>query len=171
MDTQERERLQYLLTTKKWNPYCILHSSISYDSDSLPEFALRKKVRWSMNSKQPSRYIKTRMGNELRNQLLARSGIVHEASKPKITNRVCTKCERVNQPSFDYCEGCGGPLTAAAFTKLSEAELKNRAQYEQRISNLEGIIIGLKTHVDELSTLAGKNVEKDLAGSILEEGD
>jgi integrase/recombinase XerD len=46
-DPQEQEMLEYLLKTKKWNPYCIKHSAITYDSDSLPEFALKKKVRWS----------------------------------------------------------------------------------------------------------------------------
>ena len=67
---QEKELLESLLKTKKWNPYCIRHSAITDDSDYLPEYALKKKVRWSMNSKQGSRYIKTRMGNELKNKIL-----------------------------------------------------------------------------------------------------
>ena len=53
-DKTERERLQYLVNTKKWNPYCIRHSSITNDSDYLPEYALKKKARWSMNSRQGS---------------------------------------------------------------------------------------------------------------------
>ncbi|MGB6589985.1 MAG: hypothetical protein WBE68_00575 [Candidatus Nitrosopolaris sp.] len=57
-DKNERQRLEFLLKTKKWNPYCIRHSAITSDSDYLPEYALKKKVRWSMNSKQGSRYIK-----------------------------------------------------------------------------------------------------------------
>ena len=65
-DKKEREKLRYLLTTKKWNPYCIRHSSITSDSDYLPEYALKKKVRWSMNSRQGSRYIKNRMGTDLK---------------------------------------------------------------------------------------------------------
>ncbi len=63
--SDEKEKLEYLLKTKKWNPYCIRHSAITADSDHLPEYALKKKVRWSMNSKQGSRYIKKRMGNDL----------------------------------------------------------------------------------------------------------
>jgi hypothetical protein len=57
IDNEERQKLEYLLKTKKWNPYCIRHSAITSDSDFLPEYALKKKVRWSMNSKQGSRYI------------------------------------------------------------------------------------------------------------------
>src|SRR5215204_3328470 len=77
-DKTERERLQYLVNTKKWNPYCIRHSSITNDSDYLPEYALKKKVRWSMNSRQGTRYIKTRLGNELKEKILQYNGITSE---------------------------------------------------------------------------------------------
>ena len=40
-DKGEIEKLQYLLRTKKWNPYCIRHSAITSDSDYLPDFALK----------------------------------------------------------------------------------------------------------------------------------
>jgi integrase/recombinase XerD len=69
-DHRERQKLLLLLKAKKWNPYCLRHSAITSDSDYLPEYALKKKVRWSMNSKQGSRYIKRRMGNELKEQIL-----------------------------------------------------------------------------------------------------
>ena len=42
--TKDREKLQYLISTKKWNPYHIRHSSITNDSDYLPEYSLKKKV-------------------------------------------------------------------------------------------------------------------------------
>jgi hypothetical protein len=41
-DNEEKKRLEYLLTTKKWNPYCLRHSAITSDSDFLPEYALKK---------------------------------------------------------------------------------------------------------------------------------
>ena len=75
---EEREKIEYLLKTKKWNPYCIRHSAITADSDYLPEYALKKKVRWSMNSRQGTRYIKRRMGDELKEQILKRNGIISE---------------------------------------------------------------------------------------------
>ena len=49
IDENERKKLDFLLNTKRWNPYCIRHSAITSDSDFLPEYALKKKVRWSMN--------------------------------------------------------------------------------------------------------------------------
>ncbi len=80
---EEKERLNELLKVKKWNPYCIRHSAITADSDYLPEYALKKKVRWSMNSKQGSRYIKRRMGNELKNKILEYNGIITEEIQKK----------------------------------------------------------------------------------------
>jgi len=60
-DQKEKEKLEYLLKTKKFNPYCLRHLSISADSDHLPEYALKKQVPWSMNSKQETHYIKKRI--------------------------------------------------------------------------------------------------------------
>ncbi|MFZ0513657.1 MAG: hypothetical protein WAM14_18770 [Candidatus Nitrosopolaris sp.] len=37
-------------------------ANFKFDFDYLPEYALKENVRWSMNSKQGSRYIKRRMG-------------------------------------------------------------------------------------------------------------
>lgn len=74
-DEQKKQKLEYLLRVKKWNPYCFRHSAITDDSDHLPEYALTKKVRWVMGSKQASRYIKQRMGDELKNKILERHGI------------------------------------------------------------------------------------------------
>jgi putative DNA primase/helicase len=42
-DESERLMLKHLIKTKKWNPYCICHSAITYDSDFLPEYALKAK--------------------------------------------------------------------------------------------------------------------------------
>lgn len=78
-DESEIKRLRLILNSKRFNPYCLRHSSISHDSDYLPDYALKKKVRWSMNSKQPSRYIKARMGNNLKEKILLENGIISKA--------------------------------------------------------------------------------------------
>lgn len=120
---EEMENLEYLLRTKKWNPYCIRHSSITADSDFLPEYALKKKVRWSMNSKQGTRYIKTRMGNDLKRQILIQNGIMGEQEiqkKPSILN--CPRCTLVNAIDNKYCSKCSYPLVPSAFDEIKEAE-------------------------------------------------
>jgi integrase/recombinase XerD len=47
---EKKEKSRYIIKTRKWNPYCIRHSAITYDSGYIPEYAL--KMRWPMNSKQ-----------------------------------------------------------------------------------------------------------------------
>jgi integrase/recombinase XerD len=122
-DNEEREKLEYLLKTKKWNPYCIRHSAITSDSDFLPEYALKKKVRWSMNSKQGSRYIKRRMGNDLKQKILVQNGIISEQQiegKPSVLN--CPRCSLVNAIENKYCSKCSYPLVPSAFDEIKASE-------------------------------------------------
>jgi integrase/recombinase XerD len=122
-DEEERQKLNYLLKTKKWNPYCIRHSAITSDSDYLPDYALKKKVRWSMNSKQGSRYIKTRMGNDLKNKILEHNGIfTQDYENPKPLNLNCSRCNFVNAHEYKYCSKCSYPLTPEAFDRLKQSK-------------------------------------------------
>jgi integrase/recombinase XerD len=141
---EEREKLEFLLKTKKWNPYCIRHSAITSDSDYLPEYALKKKVRWSMNSRQSSRYIKRRMGDELKTKILQRNGIIQEnemKTKPIISN--CPRCEFVNAIENKYCSKCSYPIKPEAYEEIKSAEDKrmkileeNQKRKEEQISQL-----------------------------------
>ena len=119
----ERERLEILIKTKKFNPYCLRHSAITADSDYLPEYALKKKVRWSMNSKQGTRYIKTRLGNELKEKILEYNGIIDKndaKKKPLILN--CPRCELVNVIENKYCSKCSYPLKPEAYDEIKASE-------------------------------------------------
>src|SRR5215203_5539833 len=122
-DKTERERLQYLVNTKKWNPYCIRHSSITNDSDYLPEYALKKKARWSMNSRQGSRYIKNRMGNDLKEKILEQNGIILDISKVKRSTVIdCPRCQLINQFENKYCSKCSYPLKSEAYDEIKKQE-------------------------------------------------
>src|ERR687884_1349734 len=108
----KRKKKNYIFYLKqRWNPYCIRHSAITSDSDYLPEYALKKKVRWSMNSKQSARYIKSRMGNDLKQKILVQNGIISEEQmekKPSVLN--CPRCSLVNAIDNKYCSKCSYPL-------------------------------------------------------------
>jgi integrase len=122
-EKHESEKLEFLLKTKKWNPYCIRHSAITADSDYLPEYALKKKVRWSMNSKQGSRYIKRRMGNDLKQKILEYNGIIltKEVDKrPSVLT--CPRCNLVNAAENRYCSSCSYPLSPSAYDEIKLSE-------------------------------------------------
>jgi integrase/recombinase XerD len=143
-EQKEKEKLEFLLRTKRWNPYCIRHSAITNDSDYLPEYALKKKVRWSMNSGQPSRYIKPKMGPGLKRIILAQNGISlaeDEALKPSPSVRECPRCNLVNTFECKYCSKCTYPLVPDAFDEIKEEENSRlermEEQYRHDIKNLE----------------------------------
>jgi integrase/recombinase XerD len=135
-DKKEREKLRYLLATKKWNPYCIRHSSITSDSDYLPEYALKKKVRWSMNSRQGSRYIKNRMGNDLKQKILEQNGISLGAKQIKYSVVDCPRCQLVNPLENKYCSKCSYPLKPEAYDELKQKEENEMKRMQQQIQML-----------------------------------
>jgi integrase/recombinase XerD len=132
---EEKQKLEYLLRTKKWNPYCLRHSAITYDSDYLPEYAVKKKARWSMNSRQGSRYIKSRMGGDLKRAILAQNGIALENDdelRPKPAVRDCPRCNLVNTLENKYCSKCSYPLTTQAYEEIKAQEDERFKAIEQR---------------------------------------
>ena len=136
-------KVEYLLRTKKWNPYCLRHSAITNDSDYLPEFAVKKKARWSMNSRQGTRYIKSRMGADLKRTILMQNGIMvgdDEALKPKPAVHNCPRCNLVNTFETKYCSKCGYPLVPDAFDEIKVENSKLQSleeKHRQEIINLE----------------------------------
>ncbi|MER5176007.1 MAG: hypothetical protein ABJB76_02705 [Candidatus Nitrosocosmicus sp.] len=152
-DHKEKSKLEILLKTKKWNPYCIRHSAITADSDYLPEYALKKKVRWSMNSKQGSRYIKKRMGNELKSKILEYNGISVEPLKkqrPTVSN--CPRCELVNTVENKYCSKCSYPLTPEAFDQIKQDE--------------ESRFLELEKNLEEKNSQNIANLKKDIESKL-----
>ena len=128
------------MRTKKWNPYCFRHSAITDDSDHLPEYALKKKVRWVMNSQQANRYIKPRMGDELKQKILEHSGIKIANKQIRMVSRPCGSCGYVNKLESKFCEnpanGCHYPQTQLA---LDEIKMAEQAKFQELVdkSNLE----------------------------------
>jgi hypothetical protein len=134
--TEERGRLEFILNTKKFNPYCLRHSAITSDSDYLPEYALKNKVRWSMNSKQGTRYIKNRLGNDLKEKILQYNGIISDdASKKKSSIIDCARCELVNTIENKYCSKCSYPLKPEAYDEIKGLEEKRIKTLEQKYEN------------------------------------
>ena len=162
MDAKEIENLQYLLKTKKWNPYCIRHSSITHDSDYLPEYALKKKVRWSMNSRQGSRYIKNRMGNDLKEKILQQNGILDQDEIKKKSYIIdCPRCELVNTIENKYCSKCSYPLKSEAYDEIKEKEGQEMKEMKAQIETIMNKLGQLMMETKDTTTTKSK-LAKDL---------
>jgi integrase/recombinase XerD len=161
-DEQQRRKLEYLLGVKKWNPYCLRHSAITDDSDHLPEFAVKKKARWVMDSQQGRRYIKNRMGDELKNKILEHHGIRIATKQQPMVSRPCGRCGYVNKLDNKFCEakGCNYPLTQLALDEIKAAE---QAKMQQLISesNLErdNTIQALRQEMRDMMESYKKSIE------------
>jgi integrase/recombinase XerD len=146
---EERRKLEYLLRTKKWNPYCIRHSSITSDSDYLPEYALKKKVRWSMNSKQGSRYIK--MGN----------GIISEefaAAQRMPSVLTCARCSFVNAVDYKFCSKCSYPLTPHAYEEIkTQEEVRFKAIEQKNEQDIKAIREEMNNKFSQILLLVQQN--------------
>lgn len=165
-DEAEKERLDHLLKVKKWNPYCIRHSAITADSDYLPEYALKKKVRWSMNSKQGSRYIKRRMGNELKTKILEYNGIVtEETQKKKPLQLICPRCELSNVLENKYCSKCSYPVKPEAFEEIKEEENRKITELERNYKEMDAVLQNLVKAFSSVDEQAKQVITRQLIQS------
>ena len=94
-----------------------------------------------MNSKQGARYIKRRMGDDLKNQILVRNGILSEESalaqkKPSVLN--CHRCSLVNTIDNKLCSRCSYPLTPQAYEEIKANEdMKFRIMEEKHAQDMK----------------------------------
>jgi hypothetical protein len=165
-DKEERQKIEFIIKTKKWNPYCIRHSAITSDSDFLPDFALKKKVRWAMGSRQATRYIKRRMGNDLKEKILVYNGIISESGlqkKPSVL--LCPRCNLVNAIDNKYCS-CGYPLIPSAFEEINAEENKKYEYLEKKYEEINSTLQNVLKTLDNVNQV-GKN---EIAKQLIESG-
>ena len=134
-ESKEINKMEYLLKHKKWNPYCIRHSAITDDADNIPDNALTKKVGWSMNTKQRARYTKMKIGQDLRNKILLRDGIILDKNEmPKPSVIICWKCNHINGFDYQVCQKCSYPLNQTALDRIKEDEEKRYKDLEEKMN-------------------------------------
>jgi len=73
-----------------------------------------------MNSKQGARYIKRRMGNDLKQKILVQNGSISEQQvEKKLSLLNCPRCSLVNAIDNKYCSKCSYPLVPSAFDEIN----------------------------------------------------
>ena len=76
-----------------------------------------------MNSKRPSRYIKGRMGHNLKEKILLENGIISDSESQKRASVIlCPRCSLINAADCKYCSKCSYPLTYRGYEEIKEEE-------------------------------------------------
>jgi hypothetical protein len=120
-----------------------------------------------MNSKQSARYIKRRMGNDLKQKILVQNGIISEQQiekKPSILN--CPRCSLVNAIENKYCSKCSYPLVPSAFDEIKAAEDEKIQALETKYEQVNSAFQNILTVLDSVNQ-AGKN---EIAKQLIQKG-
>ena len=92
------------------------------------------------------------MGEELKNEILARNGIISEHEiKQKLSVHVCHRCEYVSGISNKYCSKCSYPLTSQAFEEIKTEEDKRVKMLEERQKEKESELQIMKQQIQMLT--------------------
>src|SRR5688500_13472690 len=89
-----------------------------------------------MNSKQGARYIKNRLGNDLKEKILQYNGIISENPNKKKTSMIdCPRCDLVNAIDNKYCSKCSYPIKPEEFDEIKNSEEKRIETLQQKYEN------------------------------------
>ena len=108
------------------------------------------------------------MGEDLKNQILARNGIISEIeTKQKPSINLCARCEFVNGIDNKYCSKCSYPLTPLAYEEIKIEEDKRIKLLEKKQQEKESEIQTMKDQTSSvlsaLSNIANQNQLNDTA--------
>ena len=110
--------------TKRIYPHLFRHSRASYYANRLTEQQLKAFFGWSGDSRMASTYVHL-SGRDIDNAVLQANGMkVPEQEKPKLTVKLCQRCQFSNMFEATYCAGCGATMDISAAMNAQEAESK-----------------------------------------------
>ena len=139
-DEKEVELLERLLITKSWNPYCIRHSAITDDNANL-KGDIAAKVGWTPNTKQRNRYVKSKLGNDMKRNILERDGIFLDNNENIIPSiKICYRCTFINGYDYQICQKCGYPLSQEAWNRIKDDEEKRYKDLEEKMNQMMKLI-------------------------------
>ena len=133
-DEKEVELLERLIKAKSWNPYAIRHSAITDDNANL-KGDIAAKVGWTPNTKQRNRYIKSKLGNDMKRNILERDGIFLDGKENIIQSiKICYRCNFINGYDYPICQSCGYPLSQEALNRIKDDEEKRYKDLEEKMN-------------------------------------
>jgi Phage integrase family len=152
----DRNRIEQLLR-KRWNPYVIRHSTITYFTKEglLSDLIhMNQHFGWSKDSIMWARY-QHLAGGESNKYLGEKLGLVASQSKqhklPKLVECPIPVCRESNNPDAPFCVKCGYPLTVLGYIEKRNHEEEEEAETHQQIESLRNQIQLLVRQVSQLN--------------------
>ncbi len=109
---------------KRIHPHLFRHSRASVYANSMTEQQLKKYFGWTGGSQMAAVYVHL-SGKDVDDAVMKANGITigrGEPAKPRLTIKVCYKCEEVNEMTAKYCSKCHSPLDVSPVEEVNELE-------------------------------------------------
>ena len=112
---------------KRVNPHSFRHSRATFMANHLTEFQMNQYFGWIQGSDMPSTYVHM-SGKEVDNAILQMNGVRTEETQnnPKLSPRICPRCDTINTVDADHCSKCGGILDVKLMMELEDTEKERK---------------------------------------------
>jgi ribosomal protein L40E len=119
--------LKFLAMAKKVHPHKLRHSRATFLASKLTEAQMNQIFGWKQGSDMPSIYVHL-SGRDMDDAILGVYGLKkEEQEKPKLTPKICPRCQMNNPVDAKFCSRCGLALDVKAAEELEEARSKTDA--------------------------------------------
>ncbi len=109
---------------KRVTPHKLRHSRATFLASRITESQMNEIFGWKQGSDMPSIYVHL-SGRDVDDAILGVYGIKKaEEEKPKLTPRICPRCNQSNPYDGKFCSRCGLALDIDAATQIDEARKK-----------------------------------------------
>jgi len=106
---------------KRITPHKLRHSRATFLASRLTEAQMNQIFGWKQGSEMPSIYVHL-SGRDVDDAILGVYGLKKtEEEKPKLTPRICPRCNRSNTYDGKFCSRCGLALDINAAAQIEDA--------------------------------------------------
>ncbi len=123
---------------KRIYPHLFRHSRASYYANKLTEQQLKAYFGWTGGSRMAATYVHL-SGRDIDNAIMQANGEqpADAITKPKLTIKVCGRCQLANTTESIFCTRCGNPLDADLGAKMVSQDDKLKEAISDSLSDPE----------------------------------
>jgi site-specific recombinase XerD/ribosomal protein L40E len=141
---------------KRVTPHLLRHSRATFLASRLTEAQMNQIFGWKQGSEMPSIYVHL-SGRDLDDAILGVYGLKKsEEEQPKLTPKICPRCNQSNPYDGKFCSRCGLALDINAATQIDEARKQTDNIMDILLKDKEFRTL-LREKIDELTLRTHSN--------------